>query len=57
MDNEGVDLGFEVSWYEVVLQEDPVLQRLMPTLDLALRPGMVGRTADVTDAAVAEPVC
>ncbi len=55
--DKGIDLGFEASGQEVVFQEDPVLQRLMPTLDLALRLGMVRGTANVADAVVAEPVC
>ena len=34
--NEGGDLCFKVTGQEVVLQQDAVLERLMPTLDLAL---------------------
>ncbi len=34
--DEGLDLGFEIARQEVVLQQDAVLQRLVPALDLAL---------------------
>ncbi len=34
--DEGTDLVFEVARQIVVFQQDPVLQRLMPALDLAL---------------------
>ena len=37
MIDEGSDLGFEIARQEVVFQQDAVLQRLVPTLDLALR--------------------
>ena len=38
--DEGLDLGLEVARQEVVLQQDAVLQGLVPTLDLALGLGM-----------------
>ena len=53
--DEGVDLGFEIAGQVVVLEQDAVLQRLVPALDLALGLGMEGRAADVADAAVLEP--
>ena len=34
--DEGLDLAFEITGQEVVFQEDAVLERLMPALDLAL---------------------
>ncbi len=40
----------------VVLQQDPVLQGLMPSLDLALCLGMIGRTADVLHISIVEPI-
>ena len=40
--DEGADAGLEVARQIVVLQQDMVLQGLMPTLDLALGLGMVG---------------
>jgi len=53
--DERPDLGFEIARQVVVLQEDPVLEGLMPALDLALGLRMVGGTADVRDVALAEP--
>ena len=34
--DEGADLALEVARQEVVLEQDAVLERLVPTLDLAL---------------------
>lgn len=34
--DEGFDLVFKVTWQEVVLERDAVLEGLMPTFDLAL---------------------
>ena len=53
--DEGFDLGFEITRQEVVLQQDAVLQGLMPPLDLALRLGMVWRAARVLHAFVLQP--
>lgn len=36
--DEGVDLGLEVSWQELVFEQDAVFQCLVPTLDLELPP-------------------
>ena len=55
--DEGSDLRFEIAWQEVVLQEDAVLERLVPTLDLALGLRMQWRPADMIHAVVFEPVC
>ncbi len=41
MGDKGVDLGLEVAGQVVVLEQYPVLQRLVPALDLALGLGMV----------------
>jgi hypothetical protein len=41
MIDEGVDLRFESTRQEVVFEQDAVLQRLVPSLDLALGLGMV----------------
>ena len=38
MADEDLDRRFEVALQEVVLEQDAVLQRLMPALDLALEP-------------------
>src|SRR5262245_3521027 len=53
--DEGRDLAFELARQIVVFQQDAVLQRLMPTFDLALRLGMVGRSADVLHALAVQP--
>jgi len=34
--DEGFDLGFEITGHVVVFEQDAVLQRLMPALDLTL---------------------
>ena len=38
-----------------MLQQDAVLQRLMPSLDLALRHGVIRRTTHVVHAPVVQP--
>ena len=53
--NEGFDLGFEIAGQEVIFQQDAVLERLVPALDLALGHRMIGRTAQVFDVAGSEP--
>src|SRR3954467_4810140 len=55
MIDEGVDLSLEIAWQVVVLEQDAVLQRLMPALDLALGLGMEGSATNVPDAAIVEP--
>ena len=45
--DEGGDGGFEFPFEEVVFQQDPVLQGLMPPLDFALRLWMHRRAANV----------
>ena len=52
---EGGDLRLEVARQVVVLQQDAVLQGLMPALDLSLGLRMAGRATDVFDAAVVQP--
>ena len=54
--DEGRDLGFEIARQEVVLQQDSVLERLVPALDLALGLRMARRTAGVIDVSVLKPV-
>src|ERR1700722_6274147 len=46
LDERG-ELPFEISPEKVMLQQDAVLERLMPALDLALRLRMVRGSADV----------
>src|ERR1039458_5786034 len=41
--DEPADAGFEIARQVVVLQQDAVLQRLMPAFDLALCLRMIGR--------------
>ena len=56
MRDEGSDLAFEVAWQVVVLEQDAVLERLMPALDLALGLRMERRTADMLDVLVVQPI-
>ena len=53
--DEGLDLDLKVSLQIVVLQQDAVLQGLMPALDLALGLGVVGSATDVLHVTVIEP--
>ena|SRR5436190_3390447 len=53
--HELADPGFEVAWQIVVLKQDAVLQRLMPSLDLALGLRMQRRTTNMIKALVLEP--
>src|ERR1700735_2954171 len=46
--DESGDLPFEISRQIVMLQQDAVLERLMPALDLALRLGWVRAPAEVS---------
>jgi hypothetical protein len=54
--DEGLDLPLQIALQEVVFQQDPVLQGLMPTLDLTLGLGMVGCAPDMAHAPLAQPV-
>lgn len=54
--DEGFDLGFKIARKKVVLQEEAVLQRLVPALDLVLDLRMARRAAGVIDVAVLKPV-
>ena len=47
MRHEGGDLTFEIAGQVVVLKQDAVLERLMPTLDLALGLRMIRGAADM----------
>ena len=40
--DEGVDLALKVAGIEVVFEQDPVIDGLVPTLNLALSLGMAG---------------
>src|SRR5258707_965184 len=52
--DEVTDLGLEVAGQIVVLEQDSVLQRLMPALDLALCHRMIRSTADMLHLSVVE---
>lgn len=45
--DERLDLGFEIAGQVVVLQQDAVLQGLVPAFNLALRLGMEGCAANM----------
>ena len=55
MIDEGTDLAFQITRQELVLQQDPVLQGLMPAFDLALGLRMVRYAADVIHSLILEP--
>ena len=54
--DEGVDLRFELTGKVVVLEQDAVLERLMPALDLALGLRMTRRSPEVPDLLFLEPL-
>ncbi len=45
--DEGLDLGFEVTWQIIVLQQDRVLQGLLPPFDFSQGLGVIGSTTVV----------
>src|SRR4029077_9796066 len=47
MSHEGRDLAFEIAGQVIVLEQDAVLERLMPALDLALGLRMIRRSVDM----------
>jgi len=53
--DEGLDLAFVVAEQEVVFEQDAVLQRLVPALDLALGLGMERGTARMAHALRLDP--
>ena len=53
--DELLDAGVEITWQEVVLQQDAVLEGLMPAFDLALCLSVVGRTSGMNHAVIIEP--
>ena len=54
--DEGCDLGFEITRQEVVLQQDAVLERLVPALDLALGLRMAWCATGVIEVPILKPV-
>ena len=56
MRHEGRDLTFEIAGQVVVLEQDAVLERLMPALDLALGLRMIRGAADMLDFPLVQPI-
>ena len=54
--HEGSDLAFEIAGQVVMLEQDSVLERLMPAFDFALGLRMVGRSADMLDVLLVQPI-
>ena len=54
--DEGLDLSLKIAGQEVVLQQDAVLESLVPSFDLALGLGMHRGTADMAHAIGADPL-
>ena len=54
--DERLDLTFEIAWQIVVLQQDTVLQGLMPALDLTLGLRMTGLAVDLSHMPIGWPV-
>lgn len=55
MIDESLNLSLEITWQEVVFQQDAVLQSLVPSFDLALSLRMIRRTARVLHAFALQP--
>ena len=55
--DESVDLVFEVAGQVIIFQQDPVFQRLMPALDLALCLRVIRRATDMVHFLVFQPFC
>ena len=53
--DELADAGFKIARQVIVFQQDAVLQRLMPALDLALGLRMIGRATNMRHALFFEP--
>ena len=54
--DEGRDLSFEIAGQEVVFQQDAVLERLVPALDLALGHRVIWRPADMVHVVGVQPL-
>src|SRR3712207_878776 len=54
--HKGADLRLQIARQVVVLQQDAVLERLVPALDLALRLRMAGSPPDVHHAPARKPL-
>src|SRR5580700_11519960 len=56
MSHEGGDLTFEIAGQVVVLEQDAVLERLMPALDLALGLRVIRGAADMLHLLAIQPL-
>ena len=54
--DEGRDLAFEIAVQVVMLEQDAVLERLMPALDLALGLWVIRALADVLHVLLIQPL-
>ena len=54
--DEGRDLGFEIARQVIVFEQDAVLERLMPALDLSLGHRMIRCATDMLHALAVEPL-
>ena len=54
--DERANFTFEITGQEVVFEQNTVLERLMPTLDLALSLWVVWRTSDMVHTVIFKPV-
>jgi len=54
--HEGCDLAFEIAGQVVMLEQDAVLERLMPALDFALGLRVIGGAADVLHFPLIQPL-
>ena len=54
--DEHLDLLFKIARQKVILQQYPVLERLVPAFDLALRLWMIRRTTYMAHVIVSDPV-
>ena len=52
--DEGDDRRFKIALQVVIFEQDAVLEDLVPALDLAVRLGVIGRTADMIHSMFAE---
>jgi hypothetical protein len=53
--DEVAELSFQIAGQIVVFEQDAVLERLVPTLDLALGLGMVRRAMNLLDLLILQP--
>ena len=54
--DEGRDLAFEIAGEVILLEQNAVLEKLMPALDFDPGLRMVGRSADILDVLLVQPI-